>query len=170
MLRFPGLLPHESDGVDDMTVPKNQGSELRVVLAGVLAWVVPGLGHFYVGQHWRGAIFLAVITTTFWTGVAIGGVRSTVDPTRHRAWFVAELCTGGNTVAGLVLGSRLPEPDPAKPSPYLATWPADDVGIVYCGVAGLLNVLVILDAVARGGPVAGRKVRPRSPPRREGAK
>ena len=136
--------------------------------AGLLAWLVPGLGHFYLGEHWRGVIFLAVITSTFWGGVAIGGVKSTVDARSHPAWFVAELCTAGNAAAGLLLRSRLPEAGRDRVSPYVAAWPADDIGIVYCGVAGLLNMLVILDALGRGAS-RGRKGLPaRSPPVRRG--
>ena len=149
-----------------MSVREQPGTETRAVFAGVLAWMMPGLGHFYLGQHWRGALFLAVITTTFWGGVAIGGVKNTVDPTNHRAWFVAELCSAGNTAAGMIIGSRLPDPEKGKASPYLATWPADDIGIVYCGVAGLLNVLVILDAVARGAMGRRQPVAARPPPGR----
>lgn len=146
------------------------GWEVRAVLAGLLAWLVPGLGHFYLRQHWRGTIFLAVITSTFWGGVAIGGVKSTVDATLHPAWFVAELCTASNAAVGLFLRSRLPELKPNKPSPYVATWPADDIGLVYCGVAGLLNVLVILDAIARGALPVGKVWPARSPPAGGGAR
>jgi hypothetical protein len=141
------------------------GSELHAIVAGLLAWLVPGVGHFYLRQYWRGAVFLAVITVTFWSGVAIGGVVSTVSPRSHPAWFVAELCTAGNALGGLALRSSLPEVRSANPSPYLATWPADDIGLVYCGVAGLLNVLVILDAMARGGPESQRHVPARSGPK-----
>lgn len=139
-----------------------RGFELRGVVAGILTWMVPGLGHIYLGHRWRGALFLAVITTTFWGGVAIGGVQNTVDPMTHRAWFVAELCTAGNTAVGLVVGSRVGEPKQGSGSEYLAKWPADDIGIVYCGIAGLLNVLVILDAVARGASGGGGSARWRS--------
>lgn len=136
-----------------MARSEQSGSELRAVVAGLLAWLVPGLGHFYLRQYWRGAVFLAVITVTFWCGVAIGGVVNTVAPRSHPAWFVAELCTAGNSLGGLALRRSLPEISEKSASPYLATWPADDIGLVYCGVAGLLNVLVVLDAIARGGPV-----------------
>jgi hypothetical protein len=142
------------------------GSDFRAVAAGLLSWVVPGGGHFFLGERWRGTIFLVVITITFWTGVAIGGVKSTVDPVGHRAWFLAEMMSGSNVLAALALSSTIPAPRPGVPSRYLAAWPADDIGIVYCGVAGLLNLLVLIDAIGRGAqPVAKRRT-PRSPPTR----
>ena len=147
---------------------EQSGSELRAIVAGLLAWLVPGLGHFYLRQHWRGAVFLAVITVTFWCGVAIGGVVNTVAPRSHPAWFVAELCTAGNALGGLAMRSSLPEVRAAHTSPYLATWPADDIGLVYCGVAGLLNVLVILDAIGRGGPESRGRVPARLGPKEKG--
>jgi hypothetical protein len=152
-----------------MVKSAQRGSELRSVGAGLLAWLVPGLGHFSLGQYWRGAIFLAAVTTTYWGGVAIGGVKNTVDPKGHPAWFVATLCTAGNTAVGLVLRSRLPEPPQGETSPYLAVWPADDIGLVYCGVAGLLNVLVILDAIGRGSLRTRSREPVRPPPGRKGA-
>jgi hypothetical protein len=66
----------------------------------------------------------------------------------------------------MIIGSRLPDPEKGKVSPYLATWPADDIGIVYCGVAGLLNVLVILDAVSRGATRKRQTVPVPPPPNR----
>ena len=64
---------------------------------------MPGLGHVFLGHRHRGLIFLVTITATFWTGVAIGGVRGTVNPQDRQLWFVAQLCTGVNTAAGLWL-------------------------------------------------------------------
>ncbi len=143
---------------------RSEGTEIRAIVAGVLAWFVPGAGHFFLGERWRGSVFLAVITVTFWCGVAVGGVRSTVDPVAHKHWFLAEMLTGSNTIAALALSAQLPRTEAGAPSPYLAVWPADDIGIVYCGVAGLLNLLVVIDAVARGAQWGPRPGAARPPP------
>jgi len=124
---------------------------MRVTLAGMLAWLFPGLGHIYLGYWKRGVILLVTITAIFWSGVAIGGVRGTVDWHNRKAWFIAELCTGGNTLAAATLHKAI---GPARKTskgfdPHTGHWLAVDVGVHYAGVAGLLNLLVILDALAR---------------------
>lgn len=134
-------------------------SLLRAPVAGLLAWLVPGLGHMFIGHRGRGLVFLVTITATFWTGVAIGGVRATVDPQERTLWFMAQLCTGANTGAAYALHAVL---DAAARSggtkAPIGPWLSAEVGVHYTGVAGLLNLLVILDALVRAEtvPAAGR--------------
>ena len=75
-----------------MTTASQMPSVARVPLAGLLAWLVPGLGHLFVGERVRGLIYLITITVTFWGGIAIGGVRDTVDPQARTTWFLAQTC------------------------------------------------------------------------------
>jgi hypothetical protein len=125
-------------------------SLMRVPIAGLLAWLVPGLGHIFLGERARGLIFLIAITTTFWSGVAIGSVQGTVAPHSRKLWFVAQLGTGGNALAAYGL-HRVVSPESAmSPAPaILSHWLSAEVGVHYTGVAGLLNILVILDALGR---------------------
>jgi hypothetical protein len=116
----------------------------------VLGWAVPGLGHWVMGDRVRGAIVFGAIGLTFWVGLAVGGVRSTIDPLNNRAWFAAQICCGGHTVAALVLRRAIPDR-----LPYTSGWPALDIGIVYTGVAGLLNLLAVLDLIGGGGAGGG---------------
>ena len=126
---------------------------VRVPIAGLLSWIVPGLGHLFLGDRGRGIVLLVTITATFWSGVAIGGVTSTVDAKEHTLWFAAQLCTGGNTGAAYLLGQSvradLLEVRGKKQKPLPAHWISAEVGVHYTGVAGLLNLLVILDAMVR---------------------
>ncbi len=136
----------------------------RMPIAGLLAWLVPGLGHIYLGHRGRGLVCLVTITATFWTGVAIGGVRGTVDPQTRRLWFLAQLCTAGNTVAGYVLHYSVAAHDSHGGAPaVLAHWSSADIGVHYTGVAGLLNLLVIFDAIARAEPSPATQRRKRRP-------
>ncbi len=124
---------------------------IRGPLAGLLSWLVPGLGHFFLGDRARGLILLVSITATFWTGVAIGGVRNTIDPNGDRKlWFVAQVCSGGNAIGALALRSAVAKSPQPKGS-YLSS----EVAVHFTGIAGLLNILVILDAIARGEPARG---------------
>jgi len=132
---------------------------LRAPIAGLLTWLVPGLGHIYLGQRARGLVLLVTITVTFWTGVAIGGVRDTVDPHKRRLWFTAQVCTGGYTLTAYALHRRLDRA--GNPTP-VTHWSAADIGVHYTGVAGLLNLLVVFDAVGRAdssAPTRRRKGR-----------
>lgn len=43
------------------------------VLAGVLAWLLPGLGHFYQGRTAKGIVFSVCILSTFAYGIYLGG-------------------------------------------------------------------------------------------------
>jgi hypothetical protein len=127
-------------------------------MAGLLAWLIPGLGHIYLGQRGRGLVCLVTITATFWTGVAIGGVRSTIDPHNRKLWFLAQLGTGGNAMAGYGFHRLVADNPLRKGQQYVtAQWAAVDVGTHYTGVAGLLNLLVIFDAVGRAEPSPGSR-------------
>jgi hypothetical protein len=131
------------------TVPLHAAAKApNLPLVGVASWLVPGLGHLLIGDKTRGIIFLIAITVTFWGGVAIGGVRSTIDPQNRKAWFMAQICGGANAIAGLTWSKRI-QVDPDQPSDLLAYWPVDDIAVVYTGVAGLLNLLVVFDALGR---------------------
>jgi len=130
-----------------------------MVIATALAFILPGLGHIYVGRKVQGYIFLAVLTATFWGGVAIGGVRSSVNPQQHSAWFAAQVLNGGYTAVVLTWQRQMPKVDAQSNLPLgLAVWPADEIAMVYIGVAGLLNLLLIIDVSARAaGPVPATK-------------
>lgn len=135
-------------------------SVMRMSVTGVLAWLVPGLGHLYIGQRARGIVCLVTVTATFWTGVAIGGVPQTVNPEQRRLWFAAQLCTAGNALSAYAItplvttetarNPRAVDAVPASGRP--AHWMSADIGVHYTGVAGLLNLLVIFDALARAEP------------------
>jgi hypothetical protein len=113
---------------------------LRDAATVVVGWAVPGLGHYVAGERARGLVIFLGIGLTFWMGVAIGGARSTIDPQTNRAWFAAQICCGAHTVGAWALHQAVPDR-----LPYKAGAPAVDLGIVYTAVAGLLNVLVVLD-------------------------
>jgi TM2 domain-containing membrane protein YozV len=148
----------------------------QAVLAAVLAWLIPGAGHFYLGRRARGLVIFLTIGLTFWSGIAIGGVM-TVDYHYERWWFLAQVFTGTHGLAGwyrqhLVyeevideLGPNLrlgPAPggqtseDQARVDAYLAekglavSNPSDTIARAYSGVAGLLNLMCIFDVLTLG--------------------
>ncbi len=106
------------------------------------AWALPGLGHWLLGHRTRAIILFVTILATYWVGVLIGGVRYTVDPAGNTLWFIAQLGVGPQAIA-LWLATARQLVAPAVP------WPDSDIAVIYAGIAGLLNMLVILDAIGR---------------------
>jgi hypothetical protein len=122
------------------------GSMLPTPMVALAAWMVPGLGHWLLGERGRGLVFLVVICVTFWGGVAVGGVRSTVTPKENGAWIAAQLCAGPQALAAMYLGKA----DQSRHGDrHKAPWPASNIAVVYAGIAGLLNLLVIIDTLSR---------------------
>jgi TM2 domain-containing membrane protein YozV len=70
-----------------------------IVIAGVLAWLLPGAGHFYLGRRLRGVILCLTVLATFLIGMVVGGVM-TVDRQYERYWFYAQAMTGLPGLAG----------------------------------------------------------------------
>lgn len=140
----------------------------RTLQAGVLAWILPGAGHMFLGHRALGYIFFFAITIPFLTGVAVGGVKESINP-RSNVWlFLAELGCGGYTTAGFFVSNALPTVGPNDYSPYVSYYPESDIAQIYLATAGLLNVLAVLDALARaqynGLPVFQREMAPDAPP------
>lgn len=146
-------------------MPKTQPPEPAIpsaAAAAVFAWLAPGLGHWWIGERARGAILFVVITVTFWGGVAIGGVRTTIAAKDNGAWIAAQLCMGPQALGALYWSRSRAI---AYPTEIKAPWPSSNIAVVYAGVAGLLNLLVIIDVLAR---VEARQalLMSRSPPAR----
>lgn len=103
----------------------------------LLAWVVPGGGHFYTGRLGRAALYCLTVTVVFAAGLAMGGL-STVSLHGHKWAFMLQMFDGplavGTAVASHVLRS------PVNPS-QLA-----DLGLTFTLVSAAFNVLVMADA------------------------
>ncbi|HUS90771.1 MAG TPA: DUF6677 family protein [Phycisphaerae bacterium] len=147
-------------------MPKQQKTSTPApLIALVLAYLVPGAGHVYLGRRKRGIIIFVTITALFWSGVAVGGVM-TVDSVRERWWFIAEMLTGVHGLVGWhrqrkvyenvlsgqaydlrrqddqdLLDAKLHEEGVALVAP------AETVARAYAGIAGLLNLMCIFDAL-----------------------
>jgi len=138
----------------------------------LVAWLVPGAGHVYLGRLTRGIVLFVTITAVFWAGVAVGGVL-TVDHYHERWWFVAQMFAGIHGVVGWYRQQQVYETLSDEPGIGLLAPPgtpegarqesmilkklakdrmlpssvAGSVSRVYAGVAGLLNLMCIFDAV-----------------------
>jgi hypothetical protein len=105
----------------------------------LLAWVVPGLGHWILGLRQRAMVIFVAIVSTFVIGLLLGGIEM-IDPQNSTAWFCAQILTG----IPALISVKVQNPD------ILAGLGRGvDLGQVYAGVAGLLNLLCILDVLMR---------------------
>ena len=116
-------------------------------LAGILAWVVPGLGHYVIGQRVRGIRIFAGMALLILGGLFIGGVDA-VDSKNDNLWFIAQAC-GGPLVLGIdVINQKyVKELADVDQIPWRSFGHVNSVGTLYIALAGLLNVVVILDAI-----------------------
>src|SRR5262245_47662513 len=109
-----------------------------VMLMCAAAWAVPGAGHVWLGQRMKGAIFLVALTVMFVLGLTIQG--------RLFPFEFSEPLVGLAACADVGIG--LPY--------FLAVAASQGVGDVraigyeygnaFLIVAGLLNLLVVIDA------------------------
>lgn len=121
----------------------------RTIIAGILAWVLPGAGHYWLGKRGLAAVYFVAISLPYLAGAAIGGVKYSVNPITNRWLFLAELGVGSYTSALYGLSVSLPNKAVTEPSPYMSYYPETEVATIYLAVAGLLNVLAVLDALMR---------------------
>jgi uncharacterized protein DUF6677 len=84
-------------------------------LAGVLAWLVPGLGHFYQGRMAKGIVFFACIMSTFTYGIYLGGsselgwgrvVYASWRPGQRRLPFLCQIGMGLPAMPALLEAQR----------------------------------------------------------------
>lgn len=140
----------------------------RLGLACVLAWLVPGAGHFYLGKRGKAALFLAVVLTTFVCGLGLQGrvyLADSEQPLSYLATF-ANLALGPLDLAGRVasygrvLFVSPPETDRVAYQQILDRTRArmlavtHEYGTTFILTAGLMNILLILDVFDLG---IGRK-------------
>lgn len=139
----------------------------RTAQAAVLAWAIPGGGHFFLGHRGLGVVLFLAISFPYWTGMALGGVLTSANPSYNKWLFLSEMGVAGYT-APAYLACRavearvrtLSEPDR---NAYMSYYPESDVATIYLAAAGLLNLLAVLDVISRatyGLPTYHRHIKP----------
>lgn len=136
-------------------------------LAAILAWMVPGLGHFYQGRKGKGFLYAGCILGLFLIGLAMGDWRIVywrwVSPTANTEAFCFNYL--GQFWAGLIALPALVQSTlrwyghdtilwafMAEPSQneinglYPRLGKFVEIGTLYTTVAGLLNILAMYDA------------------------
>ena len=148
------------------------------------ACILPGLGHIVRGEIARGVYIMTSLLTMFVGGIFLGGV-DVIDSKEDRVWFYAQALVGpaafgvdyyhqnhlkvmANTTdrsGRMALRSAFPtegrKPDGTvllggRPPNTKSVGRMNELGTLACALAGMLNLIVILDA---GFP----SIRPRRP-------
>ncbi len=121
-----------------MAADKSRG-EAQLYFVGALAWLLPGAGHWLLGLRGRAVMIFVGVVGTFVLGLAMGSVEM-IDPANARAWFAAQILNGlPAIIATLLQGNAL---NVAQISCRGVDW-----GQLYTGMAGLLNLLCVVDSL-----------------------
>ena len=132
------------------------GDETFQPIAGALAIAVPGAGHLWLGSPRRALMIFLGVAGLFLGGLLIGGV-DVVDREEDFWWFVGQAGVGPGAFAVNAWHQSLKADDP--PSGASAEWfesnaPArtrslghpNEIGALWATIAGMLNVIAIIDA------------------------
>lgn len=151
--------------------------------AAFLAWLWPGAGHLYQRRYAKGALFMVSILAIYCFGLFIGEghvVYASWTKEDRRWHYACQLGVGLPALPALIQANRVlsqgksphwggfmaPPRDVRQDSEdELAQWHARlgggfELGTLYTMIAGLLNILVIFDALVGPCPVPEEKEKP----------
>jgi hypothetical protein len=104
----------------------------------ISAWLVPGLGHLMLGRSRRAITFFLIVTGMFVLGLTLKGELFPLERTEPLTFLagLAEIGSGLPFFVAKLLGMGAGE----------VTAVTYEYGYTFCIVAGLLNMLIMLDA------------------------
>lgn len=147
-------------------------------LVALVGWLVPGAGYVMIGQRARGAVVGITILLIFVAGLLIGGVRvidssfiesvqqrqerergeadarrttrnyqppNPVARTLQKPWFIGQVLTGPVAIASNVVAARWGG-EAGAPFSHARVY---EIGVLYTAVAGMLNLMAIIDSAYR---------------------
>jgi|SRR6267142_380909 len=132
-------------------------SSVPPAIVAFATWVVPGSGYWLIGQRGRALTVGITIVILFILGLLIGGVRvvevpagvlsNPVNAVSQKPWFVGQILAGPITLIASSIGHD---------NAYFASHSrVNEIGTLYTAVAGMLNLLAIIDAGYRAGHGGG---------------
>jgi len=117
----------------------SDASRRRGALAVLLAWVFPGLGHFYLGRRKSAVLFAVIVIACFVLGLSFEGRLYTIQSGQPLT-ILATFAVYGAGLPNIV--ARLFSANPGG-SALSVTY---EYGCAYILTAGLMNLLLMLDA------------------------
>ncbi|MCL4197800.1 MAG: hypothetical protein KJZ69_09945 [Phycisphaerales bacterium] len=150
-----------------MLVPDADDAHARFNLfAPILAWIVPGLGHWFLGHRRRARLIAAGIAILYFGGLLLGGL-GVIDRQQKPLWFYGQLLVGPATpIINAWHAAHYPPKDPTYSVNHAYARPSfshsHEIPTLFTTVAGMLNLLAILDVIFL--PRFRREQRPAGPP------
>jgi hypothetical protein len=135
-----GLRGHKEGPVRREAAPPSGAviSPERTAVGVLLAWLVPGLGHWIIGRRSKAVLYFLTITATFVLGVLLAQGRN-LDFDRDFVYFLAYGFNLGETVITYFLAQDLVRDHSVR---FL------QMGYLYAAVAGLLNLVAMMDFIS----------------------
>lgn len=99
-------------------------------------WLVPGLGHFLQGRRLRGAVVFSLVIGLFLWGTLLADF-SNLSRARHFYYWGGQFLAGGIPILLEIVSGRPPVTGDIR---------FVDAGLTFSCLAGLLNVIAMLDA------------------------
>lgn len=127
-------------------MPKPQQPQF---LAALLGWCLPGLGHISIGHKRRGTYILLGAMSLIIGGIFIGGIDA-VDHKNDFLWFLAQ--AGAGPIVVLIdlctqnMIASLPVDEKAS---LVGLSHVNEIGTLFIAMAGLMNVVMMLDVLYR---------------------
>ncbi len=120
-----------------MASPLKSNNIMFFIIVGLLGWFIPGGGHFVINKKTHALIIFFFITITFIIGLYIGSI-AVIDPVGSKPWYAAQVM---NSPAVMILGHI------SEKGGYYAYGKPAEIGQIYTSIAGLLNLLCMINAV-----------------------
>jgi hypothetical protein len=138
-------------------MPSQSSNSVPAPVVALATWIVPGSGYWLIGQRGRALTVGITIIVLFVLGMLIGGVRvvdvpngvlsSPTTAVSQKPWFVGQILAGPMTIIASSIGH--------SDAFYASHSRVNEIGTLYTAVAGMLNLLAIIDASYRAGHNGG---------------
>lgn len=121
--------------------------------AAILAYLIPGAGHFYQGRTFKGVLYLVCILGTFYAGMVMGDwlvIEHRWAPHHRTIASMSQLMIGLPALPALI---QEPIGEDALQDVNRRLGKRFDLAVTITCIAGLMNVLAVWDAAK--GPAYG---------------
>lgn len=122
-------------------------------LVALAAWIIPGGGYWMIRQRNRGTVIGVTIVALFVLGILIGGIRVVEAPPAlsqilQRPWFIGQFLVGPLGLISAWISNGL---GTSAYADVISHSRVNEIGTLYTAVAGMLNLMAIIDAAFRAG-------------------
>jgi hypothetical protein len=141
-----------------MAVDSSMSSSAPPPLVALAGWLLPGAGYWLIGQRVRAITVGVTILAVFVLGILISGIRVVQAPDMTapgnvaqkiltRPWFIGQVLIGPVGLGSAYVSDQLAQS--ARYRNIEAKARLAEIGTLYTAVAGMLNLLTIIDAASR---------------------